>query len=230
MTHSIGEYFLYAEKEQIRESELFFVPAQTFSPYMECVSKILNQITIDNRTIEVNPFYKYEKIFTALLNCEDPEKYREIKQYVFNFWIHEIYQVERLEGMTKFRFECSEMLREMQRTEWGHYIKKILESFEGEELERIAENILKLYSGGEYLTIFTSALKQFLPEAYVYVLDQTKVLIYAGKKENYQIKKKIQSLQGIFFPIGSETEIFWDRHFGVFDAGDAMRFDDILMV
>lgn len=230
MTHSVGEYILYAEKEQIKESELFFVPAKTFSPYMECVSKTLNQITIDDRTVEVNPFYKYERIFAALLNSDDDGHYEEVKQYVFNFWIHEIYKAERLEGMTKFCFAYSEMLREMQGTEWGHNIKKMLESFEGEELERVAGNILKLYSGGEYFALFTSALKQFLPEAYVYMLDQKKVLIYAGQKESYQMKKKIQSLQGIFFPIESEMEIFWDRHFGVFDIGGAMRLDDVLMV
>lgn len=230
MAHSVGEYILFAEKEQIKESELFFVPAKIFSPYMECASKTLNQIAIDNRTIEVNPFYKYEKIFAALLNSDGYGQYEEVKQYVFNFWIHEIYKAERLEAMTKFRFKCSEMLREMKRAEWGQSIEKMLENFEGEEPEGVAESIMRLYSGGENVALFTNALKRFLPEVYVYVLDQKKVLIYAGNRESYQMKEKIQSLQGIFLPIGSETEIFWDRHFGVFDVGESMRLDDVLMV
>ena len=230
MIHSTKEYLLYAENHQIKAEDYRFVPAKFFSPYMECNPTTLNRISLEDSVVEVNPFYRYEKIFVELLNSNDADQYEELKNFVFDFWIREIYRCERLEGMTRNSLERGELKAELLYGTCGEGAKRALEAFDGEEQDFVSDCLLKLYAGGDELQMFTKCVKKILPEASIYALDQKEVLIYAGESETYSIRNKIQWLQFLFLPIGAKTDIFWEKHFGIWGVDESMRLDEVVVI
>ena len=230
MIHSTKEYLLFAENQKIKAEDYRFVPARFFSPYMECNPTTLNRISLEDSVVEVNPFFRYEKIFAELLNSNEADQYEELKAFVFDFWIREIYQCERLEGATRRSLERGELKEELLFGACGESTKRALEAFEGEEQEFISDCLISLYDGADELHLFTKVVKRILPEASIYVLDQNEVLIYAGESETYSVRNKIQCAQYLFLPIGAKTDIFWEKHFGVWGIDESMRLDEVVVI
>lgn len=228
MIHSPYEYILYAKENGMREADITFVPAESFSPYIECQSDVINQINIlESKKIEVNPFYRYEQVFAELLAVDSENIMNEIKGFIFDFWIHEIYKIERLSGMTRKSFEKSYLINEIANGLLGTKVKREFELFDNEEKTALIYQIIHLYSGGDSRVLFCSALKAFLTNIFVYTLNEDKILLFVGEKESTILRKKISFTKDIFLPIEMQVDIFWDRHFGVFEVEETMVLDEI---
>lgn len=231
MIHSACEYLLYARKNGIREADITFIPAKVFSPYMECLPTAINQIALkESRTIEVNPFFHYEEIFSELLTAENEEILPELKNFIFDFWIHEVFELERLAGMTRKSFEKSCFINEIMEGVFGGKTTWDFGLFCEEEQDVLMNQVLRLYSGGDGSVLFGDALKLIFSDIYVYLLDDRKILLYIGEKESSVLKKQIYFLKDIFLPIGIEMDIFWNQHFGVFGVDETMVLDKIALV
>lgn len=228
MIHSPYEYILYAKENGMRDADITFVPSKAFSPYTECQSNIINQINIlENKKIEVNPFYRYEEVFAGLLAVDSENILSEIKGFIFDFWIHEIYQIERLSGMNRKSFEKSYLISEIENGLFGTSIKREFDLFNKEEKESLIYQVIHLYTGGDGIVLFCSALKIFLANVFVYTLDENKILLFIGEKESTVLRKKISFIKDIFIPMEMQIEIFWNKHFGIFDLEETMVLDEI---
>ncbi len=228
MIHSPYEYILYANENGMREADITFVPAKSFSPYIECQSDVINQIDIlENKKIEVNPFYRYEQVFAELLAVDSEKILNEIKGFIFDFWIHEMYKIERLNGMTRKSFEKSYLIDEIASGFMGTKVKREFDLFDNEEKTSLMYLVIHLYSGGDGKVLFCSALKTFLTNIFVYILSGDKILLYVGKEESTILRKKISFIKDIFFPIEMQMDIFWNRHFCVFEVEETMVLDEI---
>lgn len=231
MIHSACEYMLYAQENGIQPADITFIPAKAFSPYMECLPANLNQIELkENRTIEVNPNYHYEEIFTKLLTAENQDNLQELQKFIFDFWIHEVFEIERLAGMTKQSFARKRCIQEILQGSLGDKYRQEFESLTREEQDALMGQIYNLYSGGDGRILFGNALRAFLSDIYVYMLENEKILLYIGEKETYMARRKIALLQDIFLPMGIETDIFWNKHFGVFEIEETMVLDEIALI
>ena len=92
------------------------------------------------------------------------------------------------------------------------------------------DQIIKLYSGGESRILFCNALRAVFSDIYVYMLDDEKILLYIGEKENYVAMRKITLIKDIFLPIETKMDIFWNKHFGVFELEETMILDEIALI
>ena len=230
MIHGTKEYILYAEQNQIRPSDYVFVPAPSFSPYMECAPKTLNRLSLDGGVVEVNPYYKYEKIFAMLFDSFETEQFKDVKNYVFDFWIRESYRYERLGGMTMQALKRRQLAKEILQGECGGKTRRALGCFKDDELDAVVECLMQLQDGGNEIHLFTRAVKKIFQDVYLYILDHKEILIYVGETEKIRTKKKLQSLQFLFLPMGMEMEVFWDKHFGVLGIEDASRLDEAVLI
>lgn len=233
MLHSACEYLMYADRNEIDKELIEFVPASSFSPYMECLTNILNEIDIEDHQknkVEVNPFFRYETIFSKLITADGQGELQELKDFLFDRWIHAIYDVERVTGMTKHSFCVSIMKEEILQGAWGPNIQKGFLLFDTKEQDDILENICKLYQGGDGQVLFCETLKRIFTDPFVYVLKEQQILIYLGERENARAKKKLQFLQSVFCPMNMTTDIFWNKHFGVVDIDETMLLDEIALV
>lgn len=231
MIHSVSDYMLYAKKNGISEADITFVPAKVFSPYIECLPTAMNEMELkENKKIEVNPFICYGEIFSELLAAENETILKELKDFIFDFWVHEVFEIERLAGMTRKSFAKSSFIREITEGLFGEKVIKDFELFTADEQDVLMNQVLHLYSGGECRTLFCNALKLIFSNIYVYILDYRKILLYIGEKETIVIKKKINFIKDIFLPIGTEMDIFWNQHFGVFGVEETMILDEIALI
>lgn len=228
MIHSPHEYILYAKDNGMKEADISFVPAKSFSPYIECQSESINQIKLEkNKKIEVNPFFRYESIFGELLAIDNDEILPELKEFVFDFWIHEIFHIEVLSGMTGKSFEKMFLMEEIIDGLFGTGAKREFELFNKREQTKLIYQMIHLYSGGDCSVLFCSALKIIFSDVYIYTLNKDKILLYVEEKESTVLKKKISFIKDIFLPIEMELDVFWDRHFGVFGVEETMVLDEI---
>lgn len=231
MIHSACEYMLYAEKNGINPADITFMPAKAFSPYMECLPADINRIELEkNRTIEVNPNYHYEEIFTKLLAADNQDNMQELQKFIFDYWIHEVFEVERLSGMTRQAFAKNNLINEIMQGSLSEKYRQEFEWLTGEEQDALMEQMIRLYSGGECIILFCSALKAVFSDIYVYMLDNEKILLYIGEKENYVAMRKITLIKDIFLPIETKMDIFWNKHFGVFELEETMILDEIALI
>ena len=230
MIHSAGEYLLYAEQNNISATSFSFVPAKSFSPYVECVPTTLNRISLGGTEVEVNPYFKYERIFAPLIKLDENESFEGIIKFIFNFWIREVFGYERLTGMTKQSFARDEMMQELISGEFGDEWRELLKALSESERGIFADCISKLYSGGDAVILFTNAIKGFFPDSMIYVMEQSSIIIYVGQKETYQLKQKVKLLQSFYLPIESKVDVFWEGHFGVFGIDEVMLLDDVVLV
>lgn len=226
MIHSPHEYILYAKENGMREADITFVPAKSFSPYIECQSDSINQIKLDKK-IEVNPFFRYESIFAELLAIDHDEILPELKTFLFDFWIHEIFHIERLSGMTGKAFEKMYMEEEIKSGLFGVKAQREFELFDKKEKSDLIYQMLHLYSGGDCGTLFCNALKIIFSNIFVYILKNDKILLFVEEKESTVLRKKISFIKDIFLPMGMELDVFWNRHFGVFGIEETMVLDEI---
>lgn len=65
----IWDLLIKAENEGSGKQEIQFIPADTYSPYMELSNEMINTQTID-QIVEVNPYYRYYEIFKDLFPPE----------------------------------------------------------------------------------------------------------------------------------------------------------------
>ncbi len=226
MIHSPHEYILYARENGMREADITFVPAKSFSPYIECQSDSINQIKLDKK-IEVNPFYRYESVFAELLAIDNDEILPELKEFIFDFWIHEIFQIERLSGMTGKSFEKMYLAEEIRNGLFGTKAQREFELFDTKEKSDLLYQMLHLYSGGDCRTLFCSTLKIICSNVFVYILNDDKILLFVEEKESTVLRKKISFIKDIFLPMKMEIDVFWNRHFGVFGIEETMVLDEI---
>lgn len=231
MIHSACEYMLYARENGIKEVDITFVPAKSFSPYMECLPVNINEIELKrSRTIEVNPNYRYEEIFGRLLSADNQGVLEELQRFLFDFWIHEVFGIERLSGMTKRAFAQKGCICEILQGYLGERYQQEFAALTEKEQEALMEQIYHLYSGGDGTILFGNALKIFFPDIYVYLLENEKILIYVGENENYISRERIAFLKDIFLPVGMQTDIFWNKHFGIFEIEETMLLDEIALI
>lgn len=228
MIHSPHEYILCAKENGMKETDLCFVPAKSFSPYIECQSESINQIKLEkNKKIEVNPFYRYESVFAKLLAIDNDAILQELKEFVFDFWIHEIFEIERLSGMTGKAFERMYLAEEIINGLFGARVRREFELFDKREQSDLLYQVIHLYSGGDCSVLFCNALKSIFLNIFVYTLNENKILLFVNENESTVLRKKISFIKDIFLPIEMELDVFWNRHFGVFGIEETMVLDEI---
>ena len=81
LTYNLSQNTLRKIMENgIKEADITFMPAKSFSPYMECLPVNINEIELKrSRTIEVNPNYRYEEIFGRLLSADNQGVLEELQ-------------------------------------------------------------------------------------------------------------------------------------------------------
>lgn len=114
------EAVLLAEKNKKERDNLRFVEAVCPSPYIEVSVTDLNTQTIEEDRIEINPLYRFEKVFGRLFdkNITDMQDTRAL---LFDICMHYIVQLDLREGLTKEDFYESRIAADIQ----GEYMAKL---------------------------------------------------------------------------------------------------------
>lgn len=101
------------------------------------------------------------------------------------------------------------------------------ELFDSKEQEYIMAQLIELYDRGDNMTTFRNCISHIFPESFMYLHKKVSILLYPGIGKSRLVQRKIDAIIHIFLPIGTNVEIFWEKHFGVIGVEETMQLDEI---
>lgn len=223
----IWDVLLKARKEQMDDSRLRFVPAVSFSPYMELSLEDLNA-TVPEQIVEINPYYRFYTIFRDLFPADDAG-YAELRETLFDVVVHFLAEADLMQGMNRREYHIRFVRRDLLHGIFGERIQQHYAQLDDHEQDAIAEGLLRLYETGEAVHLLKQTLRRIFPRSIIYAHchDRDELLIYIGQEENISNRTKVELLLDLFLPARFDLRIYWSHHFGIVGEDDTMKQDAI---
>lgn len=218
----IWDLMIAAEQAGLTKPDIIFRPARSYSPYMELSPDELNVQTFD-KTIEINPLYRFEHILGELAYL-NPNEESEVREVLFDIIIHFLADMDRMQGMSKRECYISILIRDLQDCRFGEHIQEHIGLFNRREQERIANNLLRLYETGEALHWYKDTMRTIFPACRIYAHceDRDELIVVIGEEERRDTVRKAEVLQELLLPFRFHVEYYWKYHFGMMDINETM--------
>ena len=127
----IWDIVLQAAKDDFESQQLFFKPAEVFSPYYEHAFDCINQRHVDAAEVEINPLMRFSAIFEYLLHPDVMnlvfENQRQFILFYFDLTTHILAEIDLCHGMTKREFYIRKIRQEMLAGIYGETVKAGME-------------------------------------------------------------------------------------------------------
>lgn len=175
----------------------------------------------------INFLLRFCKIFFPLFKSFTPESRREVE----NIFYHFLAQLDRNCGKHKFSFVEELLEQELAKNFYGDRAGDIFRQLTSNEQRKIAR-LLRLQEECEGRNLFfREAVKEFFPDAKIYFYkDEEKFLLWLPQQENSKRKGILELLTILFLEISCKPpEIFWENHFGIIDAPETMRLNQVVI-
>ncbi|RNB52780.1 iron-dependent peroxidase [Brevibacillus gelatini] len=225
----IWDLVIKARRAGIAKEELVFKAAKVYSPYMELSLEAINAKTVD-KTVEVNPFYRFEDIFRELFDVNYTGE-SELRQVLFDIVTHLLAEIDLTQGMNKREYYIRFVLRDLEAGLFGSQAAENIKLFTRDEQEIIAGNLLRLYETGEAVYLLRDTMRKIFPHSTIYANCEEKdeLLLYVGQAETDAARARLALILDIFLPVRFQTEIYWRNHFGILDVEETMQIDHIAL-
>lgn len=227
----IWDMLIKAENAGISKEKVTFKAAKVYSPYMELAFDELNSMFLDGfLEVEINPYYRFFDIFKNLFPPDYMEQ-ESLRNVLFDLLIHHLADTDAYMGMNKQEFYKRFIRDDIENNCFGLQMEKKFDVFNKAEKQFLLNNIIRLYELGESLQLLKEAIKGIFKRSSIYINTQDKdeILIYLGEKRNQAKSQKITFLLDFFLPVKYTIRIYWDKHFGIINAEETMRIDEIML-
>ncbi|MEC0226295.1 iron-dependent peroxidase [Paenibacillus alba] len=223
----IWDLVIKARKNNLAKSDLYFSPAQVYSPYMELSHETLNATTVEAE-VEVNPYYRFYDIFRDLFDINNKEE-TELRHTLFDIFIHFLTDMDLQMGMNKREFYIKFVLRDLESGIFGSSVWEKMKLLSQEEQEVVAGNILSLYETGEAVYLLKDTMRKLFKHSTIYANceERDELLFYVGQEKTATSLAKLELIKTIFLPVRFHTLTYWEHHFGIIDVEETMRVDRI---
>lgn len=225
----IWDTVIKAKRKNIDTSQLSFLPADIYSPYMELAMNTINFELGEETEIEVNPFYRFGYIFNRMFQPE-MDNY-ELRKELLNCMLHYINNIDIYTGMNVHEYMRLYITRDIENGYFGIDAKEKWKLFNLDEQEIILTQLIDMYRTGSSVEIARKAVLGIFPDGYIYFnkVLKNEILIFAGKKERPVYAEKMKLLLDLFMPIDFCYEIYWSKHFGIIGNDELMREGSIVL-
>ncbi|SFA80150.1 hypothetical protein [Clostridium frigidicarnis] len=228
----IWDVLLKSDEECISREKIKFILPEICSPYMEIsFIDINNTMLPEDKTVEVNPYYRFYDIFKDLFDI-NMEESKELREVLFDIVVHYLGELDLNQGLCKEEFYKKFFMRDIKNGIFGQELYSDINILSKEELDYILSGLITLYITGVSLHLFNKILKKVFKNNRVYLnQDNPKdMYIYLGQPKTNDLNKKIEIITKLFLPINMNAFIYWDYHFGILDAEKTMVLDEIVMM
>lgn len=224
------EAALMADREGIPREKLRFCPVENGSPYTEVVQENINENTLEDNVVEINPLYRFAGIFSPIFD-RNISGYEQSRKLIFQIFMQYMVQLDLRQGMSRQEYMLSFLLKDILRGVCGSEAAEAVRYFPKEKLRQLLRLILKLYHCGSSIYLFKEVMRYLYPDSLVYASNEEvrELLIYIGTKETEEERKKLEFLQGIFLPVNYRVFLFWEHHFGIIDIDETMEPDEMVL-
>ncbi len=225
----LWEILIQAKKQGIEEKRIRFLPARSYSPYMELSETFLNTTELEEPyEVQINPCYRFQDIFGRMFH-PDRQEYMGMKESLFQLIMHQLGENDIRAGMTREEYYKKLLARMYEEKEQGEVMTSAFSNFRDKEREILLEGILTLYREGESLKLFEYIMKALIPVSIVYENNDRplEILIFIGKKRTENLVQKVGFLTEHFLGIKYHAEIYYEYHFGIIGMEETMSVGEI---
>jgi hypothetical protein len=213
-------------------SDISFVPAENFSPYMEVNFEELNNTALpDDLRIELNPFVRFNKIFGGFLRPELLD-FPEFRERFFDILMHLLLAADKRSGYDRRRIWMLFMKRNIESGDCETEISEKFALLGEKEKNWLTNGLVSLYKCGISVYLHREIFRKFFPSMISYLKTQGKrvLLLYIPYKRTPEREAAAFLCQWFFLPEDLKTEYYWERHFGIFDIPETIRLDETVFV
>ena len=227
----LWEVVLSAEKNGIKDSDLQYREAKICSPYLEVSFCDLNTKAVEHNIVEVNPFYRFQDIFSRILDINLKE-YGKTKELFVDAVFHYIAMTDLRMGMSRKDYYFRFLLRELENGQLGEKAKAAIRLFSKNEKKYIVLALMDFVHTKNHLESFRWLFGEIYQNSVIYVSQDcaNEYFIYVGSAETQTEKERVGFLLDTFLPMGIRTEVFYTDHFGILDVEETMMMDRIFLI
>jgi len=198
------------------------------SPYIEQIplalydpENIVSPEEIFNR-VEVNPYLRFSKIFTRILNPERDEPNDEI---VCDLVTHVLADIDRICGMSKRDFQLVLIVKDLDSGCFGDDISL----FSAVEKKALAQVLLLFYKIPDFIQALLVLFSLIMRDVYLTNRDNTELVFYIPRPFDESDDMKLRFIIKIFVPIDFTYVIHWQYTYGVIDRPETIRIDRFVL-
>ncbi|MDR1245681.1 MAG: hypothetical protein LBK57_01470 [Clostridiales Family XIII bacterium] len=213
-------------------SDVFFVPARNFSPYMEVNSENLNETCISgDLRIEVNPFIRFHGIFGSFMRPKLSE-YDEYRNALFDIIMHFLLATDKKSGHNSRSILRLLISRDIRNGLFGREIGKDFALLDDKAADAIADGLIFLYEHGVSVHLHGEICKRLFENmiSYMKVRGERTLLIYHGISATRYGAMIATLCRRLFLPANMKTEFYWDKHFGIIGIPETMKTGEMVLI
>ncbi|MFK4344081.1 MULTISPECIES: iron-dependent peroxidase [unclassified Paenibacillus] len=225
----VWDLLMRAREQELDVNSFRFVPAVSYSPYMELSLTELNTSELE-QVVEINPYYRFYSIFRDLFP-PDAEEYLELRESLFDIMIHFLAETDLYQGMNRREYHIRFVQRDIGNGIFGPKVRESFAQLNRDEQDAIAEGLLRLYETGEAVHLLKETMRRVFHRSIIYTNCEEKdeLLIYIGQEETQLSRTKADLILDLFLPARFTIELYWTRHFGILEADPTMKIDAIAL-
>ncbi|MFK4303477.1 hypothetical protein ABH892_003597 [Paenibacillus sp. RC254] len=225
----VWDLLMRAKEQELDVNSFRFVPAVSYSPYMELSLTELNTSELE-QVVEINPYYRFYSIFRDLFP-PDAEEYLELRESLFDIMIHFLAETDLYQGMNRREYHIRFVQRDIGNGIFGPKVSESFVQLNRDEQDAIAEGLLRLYETGEAVHLLKETMRRVFHRSIIYTNCEEKdeLLIYIGQEETQLSRTKADLILDLFLPARFTIELYWTRHFGILEADPTMKIDAIAL-
>lgn len=224
----IWELAIKTKESEINEDDIFFKFGKPFSGYMELSFENMNQNDVLYE-VEINPYYRYYKIFKKLFdpNIEENNEFIEVTH---DLAIHHLKDIDVLMGMNKKEYYIKFIIDDIKNGLFGDYIKSKIDFFSKEEQQILGNNILNLLSMGEGIYFLKDTMRKIFTNTYIFsnASEKDEIVFFLRTKKTKEKEEKLELIKYLFLPFKCIVEVYWENIFGVIGVDKLMKIDKIM--
>ncbi|ADO57969.2 hypothetical protein PPM_3767 [Paenibacillus polymyxa M1] len=225
----VWDLLMRARKQGLDVDKIRFVPAVSYSPYMELSLAELNTSHLE-QVVEINPYYRFYSIFRDLFPPDAAEDL-ELRESLFDIMMHFLAEIDLYQGMNRREYHIRFVQRDIADGIFGPKVKEAFGQLNREEQDAIAEGLLRLYETGEAVHLLKQTMRRVFHRSIIYTNCEEKdeLLIYIGQEETMLSRIKVDLILDLFLPARFTTELYWTSHFGILEEEPTMKIDAIAL-
>ena len=229
----IWDIKLQAARDGLESNDLFFKPAEQYSPYIEQSFKDINQSHVDKAEIEINPLMRFASIFEYILHPDVIDlifaKNKQFILHMFDVMIHILTEVDLCHGMTKREFYIRRVRQELLSSYYGETAAEGMKELSREKQVAVADELFRVMEIGSSVDSFCYVMKQIFKGCIIYQdrKHPQRLYVYIGKEKDEHLQKQWRLIRETFLPIDIEVKEFWSEHFGILGVDVTMIADEI---
>ena len=197
----------------------FYIDEKPLSPYLE----IGHAAT---KKIGVNPIPRFWEIFSPLFENPQAPKFEQLE----NCLLHYLAQLDLKSGIHLSSILERKLDAEICAEFYGEKARQLYLSLNENERRKFLIYLQRHEAAQGLQIFFFEAVLQFFPMTKFYFYEWEQKFLFCIPARYSEHNEKILELLIFFlFDMGANYEIFWNCHFGIIDAEETMKLDELVI-